>query len=121
MALPIALGPQTDYSQPLSCIIETHENQVRRELCADDYATLVPAFLGFAVNKADKIIIHFQNHCGLLEAGKVANTKLKNLNLDSLEFMELIMEIEDEFQVSIGDDLIDPDMVVSKFAEMAAK
>ena len=40
---------------------------------------------------------------------------LEDLDLDSLEFMELIMEIEDEFNVFITDEELDPGITVSEW------
>ena len=50
-----------------------------------------------------------------IEHDNIADTTLENLNIDSLEFMELIMEIEDELNISITEEQIDPDLTVSEF------
>lgn len=50
-----------------------------------------------------------------IEDNNIGNTTLENLNIDSLEFMELIMEIEDDLNISITEEQIDPDLTVSEF------
>ena len=50
-----------------------------------------------------------------IEDNNIGDTTLENLNIDSLEFMELIMEIEDDLNISITEEQIDPDLTVSEF------
>ena len=50
-----------------------------------------------------------------IEHNNIGDTTLENLNIDSLEFMELIMEIEDDLNISITEEQIDPDLTVSEF------
>lgn len=50
-----------------------------------------------------------------IEDNNIGDTALENLNIDSLEFMELIMEIEDDLNISITEEQIDPDLTVSEF------
>ena len=64
----------------------------------------------------DKIINHFLALDALEDNANIKNTALQDLKLDSLEFMELILEIEEDLNISIGDDSIDPEMSVSSFA-----
>ena len=64
----------------------------------------------------DKIIYHFLALDALEDNANIKNTALQDLKLDSLEFMELILEIEEDLNISIGDDSIDPEMSVSSFA-----
>ena len=68
------------------------------------------------MNTHDKIINHFLALDALKDNADVKNTALQDLKLDSLEFMELILEIEEDLNISIGDDSIDPEMSVSSFA-----
>ena len=64
----------------------------------------------------DRIINHFLALDALEDNANIKNTALQDLKLDSLEFMELILEIEEDLNISIGDDSIDPEMSVSSFA-----
>ena len=64
----------------------------------------------------DKIINHFLALDALEDNADIKNTALQDLKLDSLEFMELMLEIEEDLNISIGDDSIDPEMSVSSFA-----
>lgn len=48
----------------------------------------------------------------------IPNSKLDDLGLESLEFMELIMELEDVLGVVVSDDLIDPELTVAEFSDL---
>ena len=68
------------------------------------------------MDRHDQIINHFLALDALKDNADIKNTALQDLKLDSLEFMELILEIEEDLNISIGDDSIDPEMSVSSFA-----
>lgn len=72
------------------------------------------------MSKHAQIINHFLALDALKDHDDIINTKLQDLKLDSLEFMELIMEIEEELNISIEDGSIDPEMSVSSFADLVA-
>ena len=68
------------------------------------------------MDKRDQIINYFLALDVLQDNDDIKNIALQDLKMDSLEFMELILEIEEDLNISIGDDSIDPEMSVSSFA-----
>ena len=61
------------------------------------------------------ILMKIKSKASDIEHDNIEDTTLENLNIDSLEFMELIMEIEDDLNISITEEQIDPDLTVSEF------
>ena len=68
------------------------------------------------MDKRDQIINYFLALDVLQDNDDIKNIALQDLKMDSLEFMELIMEIEEDLNISIGDDSIDPEMSIYSFA-----
>lgn len=56
-----------------------------------------------------------RGHCRLLEAGDAiaSDAPLSLLGIDSLEVIELIVEIEDRFSFSVPDSLLTPEIFAS--------
>ena len=51
----------------------------------------------------EKIIEIIRNACALEENDITSQTKLEDLSLDSLSFIEIIVRIEEEFQITFED------------------
>ena len=71
--------------------------------------------LSMMVDARNIILEKIKSKASDIEDNNIGDTTLENLNIDSLEFMELIMEIEDDLNISITEDQIDPALTVSEF------
>lgn len=71
--------------------------------------------LSMMVDARNIILEKIKSKASDIEDNNIGDTTLENLNIDSLEFMELIMEIEDDLNISITEEQIDPDLTVSEF------
>lgn len=70
---------------------------------------------------ADYILRRIKDICprGLSKA-ELQKTRLTETGVDSLEFMELIMEIETTYEIEIADSMISGDLTVGRFCELSA-
>ena len=73
------------------------------------------------VNARDFVIIKFCDSQAIHDVEDISSKTLSDLTIDSLELMELIMEIEDELKVNITDETINPEMTVKEFINKSAK
>lgn len=71
-------------------------------------------------NARDFVIIKFCDIQAIQGIEDIPSKTLSDLDIDSLELMELIMEIEDELKVNITDEMINPEMTVKEFADLMA-
>ncbi|MDB4677563.1 phosphopantetheine-binding protein [Synechococcus sp. AH-551-A21] len=67
------------------------------------------------MNTYDLVLKKIKSKISSPDIDDLERITLEDLDLDSLEFMELIMEIEDEFNVFITDEELDPGITVSEW------
>lgn len=67
---------------------------------------------GYTLEKIKDLCPHDINDAELLE------TRLIDTGIDSLELMELIMEIEGKYDIEIADSQLSDDLTVSRFCDL---
>ena len=71
-------------------------------------------------NSRDFVINKFCQTQSIQDVEDISSKALSDLEIDSLELMELIMEIEEELKVNITDEMINVEMTVKEFADLMA-
>ena len=71
-------------------------------------------------NSRDFVINKFCQTQSIQDVEDISSKALSDLEIDSLELMELIMEIEEELKANITDEMINVEMTVKEFADLMA-